>query len=93
MTPAAALDWLSNMLWTGTLVAAPVVLVVVIVGLVISIIQAATQVNDSAVGFAPKLVAVMITLVVAGEWMLLRLRDFASTAIEAMAHIANHGGV
>jgi flagellar biosynthesis protein FliQ len=91
MTAASSLDWLERMLWTATLVGAPVVLTVVIVGLGIAIVQAATQVNDAAVGFAPKLVAVLLCVVVAGEWMLTRLRDFTTLAMEAMAHLGGHG--
>lgn len=92
MTAALALDWLERMLWIAVEIGAPPVVVVVVVGLGIAIAQAATQVNDSAVAFAPKLVAVLACLVFAGEWMLLRLRDFATVAIEAMAHVGASGG-
>ena len=64
MTIAHALDWMERMLWTAALVGAPAVLVLVIVGITISIGQAATQINDSAVGFAPKVLAMLVVLVV-----------------------------
>ena len=73
------------MLWTAVRTGAPVILSVVVVGLIISIGQAATQVNDAAVGFAPKLLVVLATMIIAGEWMLLQLRDFAAHAIESIA--------
>lgn len=92
MTTATALDWLSQLLWTAVTVGAPPVLVIVIVGLVVSIVQAATQVNDSAVGFAPKVAAMMVTLVVIGEWMLIQLRDFTLTVFDAMAHVTQAVG-
>lgn len=85
MTAASALDWVQRMLVTATTVGAPLVLLVVIVGLVIAILQAATQVNDAAVGFAPKLVAVLVTVAVLGEWMLVQMRDFTAQAIGAIA--------
>ncbi len=85
MTVAHALDWMQRLLWTATLVGSPTVALLVIVGIVVSILQAATQVNDSAVGFAPKVIAVLLALTVGGEWMLLRIRDFAMLTLEAIA--------
>lgn len=85
MTVAHALDWMQRLLWTATLVGSPTVALLVIVGIVVSILQAATQVNDSAVGFAPKVIAVLVMLTVGGEWMLLRMRDFTMLALEAIA--------
>ncbi len=87
MTPAHALDWMQRMLWTAVLVGSPAVIVLVLVGITISIGQAATQINDSAVGFAPKVLAMLVVLVVWGEWMFLRLRDFAVAAMHAMASL------
>jgi len=87
MTLAHALDWTERMLWTAALAGAPAVIVLVIVGIAISIGQAATQINDSAVGFAPKALAMMAVLVIWGEWMFLRLRDFAVEAMHAMASL------
>lgn len=85
MTSALALDWIQLTLWTAVTIGAPLILSIVVVGLLVSIGQAATQVNDAAVGFAPKLLVVLATLVLAGEWMLLKLRDFAAHAIESIA--------
>lgn len=87
MTLAHALDWVERLLWTATLVGAPAVSVLVVVGILVSILQAATQVNDSAVGFAPKVLAMLVIIVVGGEWMFLRIRDFAQAALEALATI------
>ena len=87
MTTAHALDWMERMLWTATLVGAPAVTLLVLVGIIVSVVQAATQVNDSAVGFAPKVIAILVVIVVSGDWMFLRLRDFAVAAIEAMATV------
>ncbi len=52
------------------LVAAPVLIVVLLVGVVISVIQAATQINESTLSFVPKVVAAVLTLAVAGPWMM-----------------------
>lgn len=58
------------------LVAAPLLLVALVVGLVISIFQAATQINEATLSFIPKLMAVFAALVVAGPWMLAQLVAF-----------------
>jgi flagellar biosynthetic protein FliQ len=52
------------------------VLVALIVGLIISIFQAATQINEATLSFIPKLVGVFVTLVVAGPWMLSVMLDY-----------------
>jgi flagellar biosynthetic protein FliQ len=58
------------------MVSAPLLLVALIVGLVISIFQAATQINEATLSFIPKLVGVFVTLVVAGPWMLSVMLDY-----------------
>lgn len=87
MTAASALDWFRQMLWTAVLAAGPVVLVVVAVGLLIAIVQAATQVNDQAVAFGPKAVAAVIALAVSGPFMLHEITSFARAALLAMGRI------
>ena len=47
-----------------------------VVGLIISIFQAATQINEATLSFIPKLLAVFVTLVVAGPWMLGQMLDY-----------------
>lgn len=87
MTAAYALDWFREMLWTAVLTAGPSVLAIVIVGLLVAIVQAATQVNDQAVAFAPKAIALLVTLVVAAPWMLTELSDFMTAIFAAMARV------
>jgi flagellar biosynthetic protein FliQ len=58
------------------LVAAPVLLVTLVVGLVVSIFQAATQINDPSLSFIPKIIAVLITFAIAGPWMLTIMTDY-----------------
>ena len=63
-------------LWMLLIVSAPVLLVVLIVGLVVSIFQAATQINEATLSFVPKIVGAAIVLAVAGPWMLSTLVDY-----------------
>jgi flagellar biosynthetic protein FliQ len=58
------------------LVAAPVLIVVLLVGVVISVIQAATQINESTLSFVPKVVAAVLTLAAAGPWMMTTLVEY-----------------
>jgi flagellar biosynthetic protein FliQ len=58
------------------MVAAPLLLTVLVVGLVVSVLQAATQINEATLSFVPKVVAAMITLAVAGPWMLTTLVEY-----------------
>jgi flagellar biosynthetic protein FliQ len=55
---------------TTLLVAAPLLLVALIVGLIVSVFQAATQINEATLSFIPKLISVLITLLLVGPWML-----------------------
>jgi flagellar biosynthetic protein FliQ len=58
------------------LVASPVLLVTLVVGLVISVFQAATQINDASLSFIPKVLAVLATFAIAGPWMLTLMTDY-----------------
>jgi flagellar biosynthetic protein FliQ len=57
-------------------VAAPILIVVLLVGVVISVIQAATQINEATLSFVPKVVAAVLTLAVAGPWMMTTLVEY-----------------
>lgn len=57
-------------------VAAPILIVALSVGLLISIFQAATQINEQTLTFVPKLLAIALVLLFAGSWMMQTLMDF-----------------
>ncbi|MEO6277091.1 flagellar biosynthesis protein FliQ [Roseateles sp.] len=58
------------------LVAAPILIVVLLVGTFISVIQAATQINEATLSFVPKVIAAVLTLLVAGPWMMTTLVEY-----------------
>ncbi|MFG6461822.1 flagellar biosynthesis protein FliQ [Roseateles sp. DXS20W] len=58
------------------LVSAPILIVVLLVGVVISVIQAATQINEATLSFVPKVIAAVLTLAVAGPWMVTQLVEY-----------------
>lgn len=67
--------------------ALPVLLVAMIVGLVIAILQAATQVHEQTLTFAPKAVAIGLTLFILGPWMMEECIDFFNYIVQQMAQI------
>ena len=76
MTPESVMSLGQQALLTMLLLAAPLLLVALFVGLLVSIFQAATQINEMTLSFIPKLVAVFVTLVIAGPWMTALLVDY-----------------
>ncbi len=66
------------------MVSAPVLLVVLVVGLVISIFQAATQINEATLSFVPKIVAAVAVLGFAGPWMVTTLVEYLRTSLQAI---------
>ena len=65
-------------------VAAPVLLVALVVGLAVSLLQAVTQINEATLSFVPKLLAVLATLGVAGPWMMSVLVDWIREVITSI---------
>ena len=66
------------------LVSAPVLLSVLVVGLIVSIFQAATQINESTLSFVPKVVAAVAVLAIAGPWMLTMLVEYIQRTLLAI---------
>lgn len=76
MSPELVINIVQNALYVLIIVAAPVLLVSLLVGLLISVLQAATQINEMTLTFIPKLLALFVTLVLAGPWMINTLIDY-----------------
>ena len=70
MTPETIMSIARHALEVTLLLSMPLLLSALIIGLVVGIFQAATQINESTLSFIPKLVGVALALVVAGPWML-----------------------
>lgn len=66
------------MLLTSALIAAPILGIALLVGLLISIIQVVTQIQEMTLTFVPKIVAIVVVLFVLGPWMLTHLTEYAS---------------
>ena len=76
MTPEFVMTLGLQAIKLSLLVGAPLLLVALVVGLIISIFQAATQINEMTLSFIPKLLAVFFVLVLAGPWMLVQMVDY-----------------
>ncbi|MFK8027931.1 MAG: flagellar biosynthesis protein FliQ [Gammaproteobacteria bacterium] len=76
MSPESVLDLTQTAMWTAVIVAGPMLMVALIVGLVIGMFQAATQINEMTLSFIPKLFALFLTLVAAGPWLLSTLMNY-----------------
>ncbi|HXP25366.1 MAG TPA: flagellar biosynthesis protein FliQ [Steroidobacteraceae bacterium] len=76
MTPENVMDLAHKTLMVTSLISAPLLLIALITGLVIGMLQAATQINESTLSFIPKLLMLVLTLFVAGPWILRVLIDF-----------------
>ncbi|GAF63699.1 flagellar biosynthesis protein FliQ [Alkalihalobacillus trypoxylicola] len=66
-----------NGVWVVLLVAGPLLLVALGLGLLVSIFQATTQIQEQTLAFIPKIVGVLVALVIFGPWMLSQITDFA----------------
>jgi flagellar biosynthetic protein FliQ len=71
-------------LWMLLMVSAPVLIVVLVVGLVVSVFQAATQINEATLSFVPKIVAAVVVLAVAGPWMMTTLVEYLQRVLQAI---------
>lgn len=72
-----ALAIMTDMLWHAALVAGPVLVVTLAVGLLVSIFQVATQIQEITLSYVPKTLAAGLTLIILGPWMIAQLSDFA----------------
>jgi flagellar biosynthesis protein FliQ len=76
MTPETVMDLAHSTLIVTSMVAAPLLLIALVAGLVIGMLQAATQINEATLSFIPKLILMVLTLFAAGPWILRVLIDF-----------------
>ncbi|EJL88827.1 flagellar biosynthetic protein FliQ [Polaromonas sp. CF318] len=76
MTPESVMAMGYEAMKLSLLLGAPLLLVALVTGLLISLFQAATQINEMTLSFIPKLLAVFATLVIAGPWMLGIVLDY-----------------
>lgn len=79
------MEVMSDALYTSFKLAAPVLVISVLVGLVIAIFQAATQVHEQTLTFVPKLIAIGMSLLFLGPWMIELMSDFTLRLFEVIS--------
>lgn len=85
MTPEMAIDICRKAIETILMCSAPLLIVALVVGLFVSVFQAATQINEQTLTFVPKIVAVFITLLIFGSWIIKIVSVFTVGLFETIA--------
>lgn len=91
MTPELVVTLGRQALETMLIVSAPILLVALGVGLVVSLLQAVTQINEATLSFLPKLIAVAVTLILVGPWMLTMLTDYIARTLTSVPQVVTGG--
>jgi flagellar biosynthesis protein FliQ len=78
MTETTVIDIITSAMWTATQVAAPILLVTIVVGVVMGLLQSVTQIQEQTLAFVPKFAAVGLVIVLGGNWMLHLLIQFTT---------------
>ncbi|MDA3270754.1 flagellar biosynthesis protein FliQ [Pseudomonas aeruginosa] len=81
MTPEVALDLFREALWLAAMIVGVLVVPSLLVGLVVAMFQAATQINEQTLSFLPRLMVILLTLIVLGPWLLRQLMEYTQTLI------------
>lgn len=89
MTTDGAVELFRNAFMISALIAGPPLLAALIVGLVVGVLQAATQVNEASIAFVCKLIAVGLCFAVLGSWTVRQLVDYTSRTIASISEITH----
>ncbi|MES2070395.1 MAG: flagellar biosynthesis protein FliQ [Pseudomonadota bacterium] len=89
MTPDSVMTLGRQAMEVTLMVSAPLLLVALGIGLIVSIFQAATQINETTLSFIPKLVGIFLTLIIAGPWMLTVLLDYMRQVFTSIPTLAS----
>jgi flagellar biosynthetic protein FliQ len=82
MTPDMVIKLAEQSIYTILMIAGPMLLLALGVGLLVSVFQATTQIQEQTLAFIPKIVAVLLSLVLFGPWMLTLMLDFTNNLFE-----------
>ncbi|MCJ1882838.1 MULTISPECIES: flagellar biosynthesis protein FliQ [Pseudomonas] len=84
MTPEVAVDLFREALWLTAVIVGVLVLPSLLVGLIVAMFQAATQINEQTLSFLPRLLVVLMTLIVLGPWLLRQLMEYTQSLITSI---------
>lgn len=86
MTPEAVMTLGFDAMKVGLAISTPLLLAAMVTGLLVSLLQASTQINEMTLSFIPKILAVIAALVIAGPWMLSLLLDYMRTLFSQLPY-------
>jgi flagellar biosynthesis protein FliQ len=78
MTPETVITIAEEGIWTVLLICGPLLILALVVGLIVSIFQATTQIQEQTLAFVPKIVAVLLGMIFFGPWMLSQLLSYTT---------------
>ncbi len=84
MSQTEVIGIIQSAVFTIISVSAPMLLTALLVGLLISVFMAATQINEQTLSFVPKVLGVFVSLIIFGPWMLTKLIDFTTRLFDHM---------
>lgn len=84
-----ALFYISELVWTALTIAAPIMIAMLVVGLAVSVIQVATQIQELTLSYIPKLLTAAIVLLLLGGWMLGRVTQFALSLYQSIPSLGD----
>lgn len=87
MTIDGAVELFRNAFFIAAMIAGPPLLVALLIGLIVGVLQAATQVNEASISFVAKLIAVGVTFAVLGSWSMQKLVDYTSRTISSISDV------
>lgn len=88
MTPELAIDLLKNLMWQTTLIAGPILLTGMVIGLTISLFQTVTSIQEQTLTFVPKALAISALLAVIMPWILREMIDYTTALFQVMPQMA-----
>ncbi len=87
MTQDQAINLMDQMLWQAMVICAPILAAILVVGLLISVLQATTQLQEMTLSYVPKMVVSGMLLIFLGPWMIGRMMQFALSLIRSIPNL------
>ncbi len=87
MTEDVVLSLARDAIWTTVLLAAPLLLASLVVGLLVSILQAVTQINESTLSFIPKMLAIVVVIIVMAPWMTQMITSYTTELFTSLPNM------
>jgi flagellar biosynthetic protein FliQ len=87
MTPEVAVDLFREALWLIVLIVGLAVIPSLVVGLIVAMFQAATQINEQTLSFLPRLIVMLVTLIWSGPWLVSQLMEYTQNLIQNIPYL------